>query len=113
MKQAGDRASVRQIAASRRTRSEGIASLPFAGARELLDPTDDQVALDAAQSIDEQRAVEVIHLVLKGAGEKTGAFALMLVAFSIQPFDDGAFGSNHSGVEAGHAEASFFFELHA
>ena len=51
---------------------------PFPGARQLADPPDDQIALDAAQAIDEQRAVEMIHLVLEGAREQAGAFALLL-----------------------------------
>ena len=60
------------------TQASGRAASPFAGARQLPDPADDQVALDAAQPVDEQRAVEVIHLVLKRAGEQPGAFPLML-----------------------------------
>ncbi len=87
--------------------------LPFAGARQLLDPPDDQIALDAAQAIDEQRAVEVIHFVLKRAREETGAFALVLGAGAIESFHDRAFGPDDGGVEARNAEAAFFFELHA
>ncbi len=56
------------------------ATSPFAGARQLPDLAHDQVALDPAQPIDEQRAVEVIHLVLKRAREQARAFDLALRA---------------------------------
>src|ERR1051325_12164982 len=48
--------------------------LPFAGARQLLDLADDQVLLQAAEAIDEDGALEVIHLVLEAAGEQARRF---------------------------------------
>ena len=49
-------------------------ALPSPGALQLLNLADDEVALDPAQAIDEQRAVEVIHLVLKGARQQFASF---------------------------------------
>ena len=68
--------------ACRRTRCAAPTRLasPFAGALQLPDLADDQVALDAAQPIDEQRAVEVIHLVLERAREQARALDRLLVA---------------------------------
>ena len=59
------------------------------------------------------RAFEVIHLVLEAAGQQSGAFDDLLLAVAVQPFDDRARRARERGVEAGHAEAAFFLELHA
>src|ERR1051325_10740332 len=59
--------------------------LPFAGARELLDLPDNQILLQAAQPIDEQRPFQMIHLVLEAAGQQARAFDDLLLAVAIQP----------------------------
>ena len=46
----------------------------FAGALKLADLPDDHVALEAAQAIEEQDAVEVIDFVLQCAGQQSRAF---------------------------------------
>ena len=72
----GDRAArrvtARRMPACRRRRR--AAASPLAGALQLPDLADDQVALDAAQPIEEQHAVEVIDLVLEGASQQACAF---------------------------------------
>src|SRR4051812_38370322 len=97
--------------ACRRTRSAEAS--PLALARELVDLADDQIALDAAQPVHEQLAVEVIHLVLKGAREQPGPFVLKRLALTIEPLHDGAHRTHHRRVEPRDAEAAFFFQLHA
>ena len=62
-------ASGPQTPASRRRRS-AARSLPSSGSFQLMDLPDDQVALDSAQAIDEERAIEMIHLVLKRPREQ-------------------------------------------
>src|SRR5262245_10140076 len=90
--------------ASRRTRCEAtgraarsagecpsaVPPSPFARACQLADTPDDEVALDAAQAIHEQRAVEMIHLVLKRARQQAGALVLVLVALAVESLDHGA-----------------------
>ena len=63
--EAAHRASEPRTPACRRRRPGGACPLPFPRARELADLPDDQVALDAPEAIDEQRAIEMIDLVLK------------------------------------------------
>ena len=60
-----------------------------------------------------KRAVEVIHLVLKRAGEQALALPLILGAGAIQALDDDARGTHDGGVELRDAQAAFVFELHA
>ena len=74
--------------------------LPFAGARQLLDLPDDEILLQSAKAIDEDRAVEVIHLVLEAAGEQPGSFDDLLLAVAVQALDDRARRSGQRGVEA-------------
>ena len=63
------RATAPRTQACRRRRSAARRHhLP--GLLQLLDLADDQVALDAAQPIDEHHAVEMIHLVLERAREQ-------------------------------------------
>src|SRR6266566_2416873 len=59
--------------------------LPFAGARELLDLPDDQILLQAAQAIDEQRPFQMIHLMLKAAGQQSRAFNGLRFAIPVEP----------------------------
>ena len=60
--------------ACRNTRFAAAGRLPSSRALQLLDLSNDQVPLDAAQAIDEQRAVEVIHLVLERARQQLVPF---------------------------------------
>ena len=55
----------RELRRAEERRCAAAARSPFAGALQLLDLAHDQVALDAAQAVDEDSAVEVIHLVLE------------------------------------------------
>src|SRR5262245_22004906 len=113
MRPAGGRVWERQTAACQKRRRGENAWLPFAGARQLLDSPDDEIALDAAEAIDEERAVEMVHFVLKRTGQKTRPFALMLDTFPIEAFYDRAFGPDDGRVEARNAEAALLLELHA
>src|SRR5262245_38049505 len=97
--------------ACRRTR-RGARS-PFACARQLLDLADDEVALDAAQAVHEQRSVEVIHLVLKRACEQPGALHAQVRPVSIEPAYDDLGGTNDGRVEPGNAQAAPVLELDA
>ena len=74
---------------------------------------DDKVSLDAAQAINEQGAIEVIHLVLKRARQQPGAFVLLRLTVAVEALDDGAHRAHDRRVEARNAEAPFFFELDA
>jgi len=69
----------------RRPEEHDAHSLPFARARELLDLADDEVLLQASKSVDEEHAVQVIHLVLEAAREETGGFNSLFLAVAIQP----------------------------
>src|SRR5262245_57388137 len=87
--------------------------LPFAGARQLLDPANDEILLQPAQAIDEDGALEVIDLVLKAAREQARGLDDLLLTVTIEPFEDRARWTRDRRVEPGHAEAAFLFELHA
>src|SRR5262245_53992137 len=100
-----------QTPACRRTRS--ARALPLAGFGELLDLPDDQILLQAAQTIDEQRAIEMIHLVLEAAGEKPLRSHRLRFAVAVESLDDGPRWPRDRRVEPRHAEAAFLFELHA
>src|SRR5437667_1684333 len=82
MRRAARRAPAPRTPACRRTRFE--APLPFTSARELSNLPDDEVALDAAEAVDEQRAVQMIHLVLKRAGEQPGGFVLLFLSVPVE-----------------------------
>ena len=69
----------------RRPEEHDAHRLPFARARELLDLTDDQVFLQASKPVDEEQAVQVIHLVLETACEETGGFDGVFLAVPVQP----------------------------
>src|SRR5689334_18055585 len=85
-----------------RNRRRGGRVLPSPGSFELADFSYDQVAPDAPQPIDEQRTVEMIHLVLKRAGEQLAPFDGVLGTRTIEAPDNGAQRTNHRGVEAGY-----------
>src|SRR5688500_11451072 len=101
------RGRVRRTAAFRRRRS------PFTGARQLADLADDEVLLQAAQPIDEHGAIEMIHLVLEAAGEQSRSLDDLLDTLAVESLEHRARRTGDRGVEAGHAQAAFFFELHA
>src|SRR5262249_52486716 len=106
------RATARRTPACRRT-PPGGARLPFAGARQLPNLADDEIALEAAKAIDEQRPVEVIHLVLKRPREQPRSLVRLLVPVAIAALDDSMRGPHDGRVEPRHAQAAFFFELNA
>src|SRR5262245_51569505 len=79
------RGSGPQKRASRKTpRARGS---PLSGAGQFLDPPHDEVALDPAQAVDEQRAVEVIDLVLQRPGQQRRALDALFDAVAVEPFD--------------------------
>ncbi len=88
-------------------------SLPLAGTAERFDASEHEPPLDGADAIDEQDAVEVIHLVLDGAGEKAVGVDDALAAVAVEAADREGFGTADGGMKAGDAEAAFFDELHA
>src|SRR5204863_7692391 len=97
----------------RRTRFGSRAALPFSRARQFADTADNEVPLDAAEAVDEQHAVQVIHFVLKGTREERRAFVLPFDSRPVQTLDDRSRGPHDRRIEARHAEAAFFFELYA
>src|SRR4029079_10515837 len=105
-------ASGRQTPGSRNRRCAAQARLPSSRALQLVDLPNDEVLFDASQSIDEDRAVEVVHFVLKGPRQEVlpldGAFG----AGSIEAPNDSTRRPNDRRVEPRYAEAAFFFELH-
>src|SRR6266704_2633375 len=88
-------------------------TLPFTGAAQRLDSAEDEPPLHASQPVDEQDAVEVIHFVLNGAREKAFRLDHALAAVAIEAAYRQRLRSRDGRVKAGHAEAAFFFELHA
>src|SRR6186713_1465582 len=104
------RATAPRMPACREIRYAGS---PLARLLQLLNLPDDQVALDPAQPIDEDDAVEVIHFVLEGARQQARSFDRLLGAVTRQSLEDRALGPDDGGVEAGRAEAAFLFELRA
>jgi hypothetical protein len=60
--------------------------LPFARARELLDLADDQIFLQASKPVDEDHAVQVIHLVLEAAREETSCLNGQFLTVAVEPF---------------------------
>src|SRR4029453_9300919 len=111
--EAGPRELVRRNGACRRTRCAADWPLPFTGALELLDSADDQIPFDPTQAIDEQLAVEMIHLVLERSCEEAGRVVLFLSSLSSQPLDDGTSGAYHRCVESRDAQTALFFQLHS
>src|SRR5262245_23965079 len=86
---------------------------PPAGTLQLLDLADDLIALDAAQPIDEDHAVEVIHLVLEPAREQGRALDGLLGPMPVEAAHRGFRGADHRRVEPGYAQAALLLELHA
>ena len=78
-----------------------------------MDFAHDELPLDAAQPIDEQRPVKMIHFMLKRTCKQLASLNRVFVAGSIEASNDSAGGADDRGVEAWQAEAPLFFELHA
>src|SRR5437870_7216337 len=94
------RASGPRTPAFRRTARAASGLLPFPRTRELLDLANDQIALDPAQPIDEQHAVEVIHFVLERPREQSGSLVPMLSSRAVQPLDHHPGRADDRGVES-------------
>src|SRR4051794_24986634 len=95
------------------SKQHGAGVLPSPGSFQLLDLADDQILFDASQTINEQRPIEMIHLVLKRAREKLASIDRALVGRSVETSDDRSCRPHDRGIEARDTEASLFFELHA
>src|SRR5262245_21124303 len=108
---AARRASVRRTQACQKIRC-GAPGSPFSATRQLANLPDDEVALDSAKPVDEQRAVEMIHFVLEGTGQQAGSLVAEVAPLAVERFHDHARRPDHGGVEARDAEASLLFELH-
>ena len=85
--------------------------LPLAVLDELLDPADDEVFLEAAETVDKEDAVEVVDLVLKGAGEEFFAFDFEPFAFNVLCADFHLCGTLDLFADLGQREAALFFVL--
>src|SRR5262249_23056965 len=110
---AARRASGPRTPACQKRRYESGRPLPFTGTGQLTDAPDDEITLDTAEAIDEQRAVQVIHLMLQRAREQAGTLALLRNTAPVETLDDHARRPHHRRIEAGNAQTAFFFELHA
>src|SRR6187399_86230 len=100
-----------QTPGSRRKRC--ARALPLSRTLQLPDFSDDEIALHAAEVVEEQLAVEMIDLVLKGPGEKSRTFHNPLRARPVLGANNRLGRSRHRGIEPRNAEATLFFELHA
>src|SRR4051794_18436482 len=85
---------------------------PFPRARQLPDLLDDELALDAANAIQEEHAVKMIHLVLQGARHQFLAFHHLLPSVAVKPLYNRPQRPRDGGIEPGHAEAPFLLGLH-
>ncbi len=74
---------------------------------------DDEVAFDAAHTVEKQFAVEMIHFMLKRACQQLPAFDGAYLTRPVHASDHGSHRSRHGGIESGNAEAALFLELHA
>src|SRR5262245_23690262 len=90
----------------------GSTHLPLPGARELLDPPDNQVALDSSQPIHEEAAVQMIHFMLKRPREKSFPLDLVLSSVAVQPLHHGPCRAHDGGIESRQTQTAFLFELH-
>src|SRR6266849_7708347 len=87
--------------------------LPLALLFQLFDFALDQVALQNAQMLDEEDAVEMIDLVAEGAREKVFPANLEAIAFGVLRFYGDELRANDIAAKAGNGEAAFFFALFA
>src|SRR5690606_23391635 len=86
---------------------------PASRAFEFADLAKDQIALDPAQSIEEERPFEVVDFVLEGTGQQAGAFYFLFVPVPVEPACGDSRRTTDRRREARHAQAAFVFDLHA
>ena len=87
--------------------------LPLALFPELLDFALDQVALQHAQMLDEENAVEVIDFMAEGAGQEVFSTDFKGFALGVLRFDGYKLWAEDVPAETGDGEAAFFFALFA
>ena len=78
---------------------------------QLLDLADDEIALQAAQAVDEENAVEMIDLVLHGAGQQLFAFDLNGISVYVLRANLDPCGAADLLANLGQAQAAFFLDL--
>ena len=93
--------------------AEALRSLPLALFLQLLDSALDEVALEQAEVLQEQDAVEVVNLMTEGAREEFLASNLENLSPGVLRADGHKLRANDVSAEAGDREASFFFALFA
>ena len=97
----------------RRTEVDDSHVLPLPTALLLTDLSDDQIALDAAQMVEKELAVEMIDLVLESSRQQAGTLHHALSPRSIEGAHDGAGRSCDRRIESRYAETAFLFDLQA
>ncbi len=86
-------------------------SLPVAMLLELLDAAEDEVALEAAEAVNEEDAVEVVDLMEHGAGQQFRTFYFKYFPFDVLRTDFNPCITLDFLVDIRKAEAAFLFEL--
>src|SRR5712692_4242543 len=87
----------------------GLRRLPLALFPELFDFALDEVALQHAEMLEKENAVEVIDLMAEGAGQKIFPANFVGFAFGILGFHSDKLRTDNVAAEAGNGEAAFFF----
>src|SRR5882762_11113923 len=87
--------------------------LPLALLAELFDFAFDQVALEHAEMLDEEDAIEGIDFVAEGAGQEIFAADFEGFAFGVLRFYSDKLGAQDVAAETWNGEAAFFFTLFA
>src|ERR1700744_5204003 len=85
--------------------------LPFAGALQFADATQDQVTLERTDAEDKQNAVQMVDFVLEGARQQLRSLALGPLAVFILRLHDHARCPPHLVANVGQTEAALFFNL--
>ena len=85
--------------------------LPVAVLLELFDAAEDEVALEAAEAVDEEDAVEVVDLMEHGAGQQFRTFYFKYFPFDVLRTDFNPGITLDFLVDIRKAEAAFLFEL--
>src|SRR5216684_4189978 len=83
--------------------------LPLALFPELFDFALDEVALQHAEMLEKENAVEVIDLMAEGAGEKIFAANFVGLAFGVLSLHGDKLRADDVAAKAGNREASLFF----
>src|SRR6266849_6493183 len=102
---------LRSFATLRMTLVGGSASSPLALLLELFDFAPDQVALQHAEMLDEENAVEVVDFMAEGAGEEVFATDFKKFALGVLRLDSDKLRAQDVATEAGNRKATFFFAL--